>query len=92
MDNMKDSDKSKEQLINELAKLYQQVNELKESEIKCKKTEENLKKGQQEFASLFRNSPEPLVYVDEKSNILNINSCFTELFLLLFCLLVVSKL
>ncbi|MBE3036474.1 MAG: hypothetical protein IMZ70_05260 [Candidatus Atribacteria bacterium] len=37
-------------------------------------SEEDLKKSQQEFASLFRNSPEALV---------------TELFLLLFCLLVV---
>jgi len=50
------------------------------------------KKSQQEFAGLFRNSPEALIYVDEKSNILNINSCFTELFLLLSYLLVVSKL
>lgn len=88
---MKDIEKTKEQLINELSELRQQVNELKESEIKCKKTEENLKKSQQEFASLFRNNPKALVYVDEKSNILNINSCFTELFLLLSCLLVVNK-
>jgi hypothetical protein len=41
MDNMKDSDKSKEQLIGELLKLGQQITELKESEIKCKKTEKN---------------------------------------------------
>lgn len=54
--------------------------------------EKEIKKSQQEFAILFRNSPEVLIYVDEKSNILNINSCFAELFLLLFCLLVVSKL
>ena len=40
-------------------------------------SEEDLKKSQQEFASLFRNSPEALV---------------TELFLLLFCLLVENKL
>ncbi len=45
-----------------------------------KKDEEALHKSQQEFASLFRNSPEALVYVDEKSNILNINSQFTKLF------------
>jgi diguanylate cyclase (GGDEF)-like protein/PAS domain S-box-containing protein len=45
-----------------------------------KKTEDALHKSQQEFASLFRNSPEALVYVDEKSNILNINSQFTKLF------------
>jgi PAS domain S-box-containing protein len=45
-----------------------------------KKTEEALSKSQQEFASLFRNSPEALVYTDERSNILHINPRFTELF------------
>ncbi len=77
---MKDSEKAKKQLVNELAKLHQQVTELKESEIKYKKTEENLKKSQQEFASLFNSSPQALVYLDPKSNILNLNSRFTELF------------
>ena len=45
-----------------------------------KKTEEALYKSQQEFASLFKNSPEALVYLDENSNILDINHRFTELF------------
>jgi len=45
-----------------------------------KKAEEVLQKSQQEFASLFNSSPEALVYLDEKGNILNINPRFTELF------------
>lgn len=45
-----------------------------------KKVEEALQKSQQEFASLFMNSPEALIYVDEKSIILNINPRFTKLF------------
>ena len=45
-----------------------------------KKTEEALYKSQQEFASLFKSSPEALVYLDENSNILDINPRFTELF------------
>ena len=45
-----------------------------------KKFEESLRKSQQEFASLFKSSPEALVYEDEKGTILNINPCFTELF------------
>jgi len=77
---MEDSEKSKERLINELAKLRQQITELKESEIKHKKTEEDLKRSQQEFASLFKNSPEALVYTDEKGNILDINPHFSALF------------
>ncbi len=77
---MEDSEKTKEQLINELAKLGQQITKLKESEIKRKKAEEDLKKSQQEFASLFKNSPEALVYTDEKGKILDINPNFTALF------------
>ncbi|HER25401.1 MAG TPA: PAS domain S-box protein [Candidatus Atribacteria bacterium] len=45
-----------------------------------KKTEETLKKSEQEFASLFRNSPEALIYVNDKSSVLDINAQFTELF------------
>ena len=45
-----------------------------------KKAEEALRKSQQEFASLFKNSPEALVYTDEKGNILDINPNFTALF------------
>ncbi|MEA3454060.1 MAG: PAS domain S-box protein [Candidatus Caldatribacteriota bacterium] len=45
-----------------------------------KKAEETLQKSQQEFAGVFRSNPEALIYVDEKGDILNINSRFTELF------------
>ncbi len=45
-----------------------------------KKAEEALRKSQQEFASLFMNSPDAIVYVDEKGTILNINPHFTKLF------------
>jgi len=45
-----------------------------------KKAEEALHKSQQEFASVFRSSPAAMVYLDEKSNIVNINPRFTELF------------
>jgi PAS domain S-box-containing protein/putative nucleotidyltransferase with HDIG domain len=45
-----------------------------------KKAEENLRKSQQEFTSIFKNNPEAIVYVDEQGNILDINSRFFELF------------
>ena len=45
-----------------------------------KQAEEAVKKSQQEFVSLFHSSPEALVYLDEKSDILNVNPRFTELF------------
>jgi len=45
-----------------------------------KKAVEALRIKQQEFAGIFNSSPEALVYTDEKSNILDINPRFTELF------------
>ncbi|HAJ33786.1 MAG TPA: hypothetical protein DCK79_10605 [Candidatus Atribacteria bacterium] len=45
-----------------------------------KKAEENLRKSQQEFASLFKSNPEALVYLDEKGTILDVNLRFCELF------------
>ncbi|MGB6371446.1 MAG: PAS domain S-box protein [Atribacterota bacterium] len=45
-----------------------------------KKVEKALRISQQEFASLFKSSPEALVYTDERSNILDVNPRFTELF------------
>ena len=45
-----------------------------------KKAEEALRKSQQEFASLFKSSSEALVYIDKDSNIIDINTRFTELF------------
>ena len=47
---------------------------------KRKKIEEVLRKSQQEFDSLFRSSPEALVYLDEKGTILDANLRFCKLF------------
>ena len=47
---------------------------------KRKKAEESLRKSQQEFDSLFRSSPEALVYLDKKGTILDTNTRFCELF------------
>ena len=47
---------------------------------KIKKAKEALLQSQQEFVSLFKSSPQALVYLDKNSNIVNINPRFTELF------------
>jgi diguanylate cyclase (GGDEF)-like protein/PAS domain S-box-containing protein len=76
--------KSKEELEEYSKNLEKKVEErtrdLERDISKRKKVEEALRKSQQKFDSLFRSSPEALVYVDEKSNILDINSQFTKLF------------
>jgi diguanylate cyclase (GGDEF)-like protein/PAS domain S-box-containing protein len=61
-------------------KLLEFVSSQVATALERKKAEETLQKSQQEFASLFMNSPEALVYLDEKGTILNINPRFTELF------------
>jgi diguanylate cyclase (GGDEF)-like protein/PAS domain S-box-containing protein len=47
---------------------------------KRKQAEEDARKSQQEFAGVFHSNPDALVYLDGKSNIININPRFTELF------------
>src|SRR4030042_5403108 len=73
MDNMEDSEKTKEQLINELAKLGQQITKLKESEIKHKKAEEDLKKNEEKYRSLYENMPGVYYRADREGNILIVN-------------------
>jgi len=45
-----------------------------------KKEEKKLKKARKMFASLFESSPEAALHHDINGRIININSCFTELF------------
>jgi len=61
-------------------KIMEFVSEHVATAIQRKLAEETIRKSQQEFASLFHSSPEALVYLDSKSNILNVNPRFTELF------------
>jgi diguanylate cyclase (GGDEF)-like protein/PAS domain S-box-containing protein len=61
-------------------KLLEFVSSQVATALERKKAEETLQKSQQEFASLFMNSPEALIYIDEKGTILNINPRFTKLF------------
>jgi len=61
-------------------KLLEFVSEQVATAIERKRTEEALQASQQEFSSLFNNSPEALVYLDDNINVVNINPRFTELF------------
>jgi len=61
-------------------KIMEFVSEQVATAIERKRAEEDLRNSQQEFASLFRSTPEALVYLDKNSNILKINPRFTELF------------
>lgn len=77
---MKDKEKTKEQLQNELTELRQQITELQKSEIKHLQIEKALKKSQLSLASIFENIPQAVVYLNENGNIKNMSPRFAELF------------
>jgi len=61
-------------------KVEERTRDLEVDISKRKKVEEALYKSQQEFDSLFRSSPEALVYLDKKGKVLDTNTRFCELF------------
>ena len=67
---MEDSEKTKEQLINELAKLGQQITKLKESEIKRKEVEKTLRESEKKYRALVQNTNSIVLRM-------NINGCIT---------------
>lgn len=70
-----------EELVKERTLQLKEANEQLKKEITIhKEYEEAIQKSQQEFATLFKNSPEATVYIDEKGTILKINPRFSELF------------
>ena len=68
---------SRAELLSEVEKKNEELLKLLDER---KKAEKTLRHSQQEFASLFKNSPEALVYLDKNSIIVNINPRFTKLF------------
>ena len=76
--------KSREELEDYSRNLEKKVEErTKDLEIdisKRKKVEQELSKSQQEFASLFRSSPEALVYLGKRGTIIDVNLRFCKLF------------
>jgi len=59
---MKDEDRSKEQLLNELVQLRSRVAELEESEAKLPCTEKSLRESEQRYRSLFDNMLDGFAY------------------------------
>jgi len=70
---MKDKDKTKEQLMTELAKLRQRITELEASETGRKRAEEDLKKIQEKLVFLLKNIPDFVITVDCNHEILMLN-------------------
>lgn len=70
---MKDKEKTKEQLIEELAALRKQVVELKKVEIKCKQTEKALRVSSQQWQTTFETISDAVSLIDNEGRILQCN-------------------
>ncbi|MFQ5865705.1 MAG: PAS domain S-box protein [bacterium] len=66
---MKDDEKTKSQLIQELQLLRKQVSELKEAEIKRKRVEEALKTSEEKFRLIFENAKDAILWADPKTGL-----------------------
>ena len=74
---MKDKDKTREQLINELAELRQQVAEPEALETEHRLAEEKIKQNQKELETLLDSLPEIVFYKDTRDRLLRCNKGFT---------------
>ena len=70
---MKDKDKTKKQLINELMELHQRIAELEKSEARYMRAEEELRESEKRYKELWFNAPVAYHTLDTKGIITNIN-------------------
>ena len=70
---MSDSGKTREQMLNEVAKLRQRIAELKASESERKQAEEELRRSEEKYRSLVSNIPDVVWTSDEDCNIVYVN-------------------
>ncbi len=76
---MKNKEKSKEQLINELAALRQQITELKASKIEPKKVEQEVLDSEEMYSTLVRTSPDAVTVTDLKGYVTQVSQRTLEL-------------
>lgn len=74
-----DEDKTKEQLINELAQMRQRVTELEASESERKQVEEALKESVEKCRSLVNEINDGVFVVDSRGSIVFANKAFTDI-------------
>lgn len=77
---MKDEDKTKEQLINELGDLRQQIAELKVSETLRKRSEEALTTTEERFLRIFENTMVGIYQSSPEGRYITVNPAFAHIF------------
>jgi PAS domain S-box-containing protein len=76
---MKDQDKTKEQLLDELVKLRQRVAELETADAEWVREEEALKESEGRYSSLFDRLPVGLYRTTREGQILDVNPTLVEM-------------
>jgi len=76
---MEDSDKTKEQLINELEEMRQGITKLEASEAKCKQTEEALKESEERYKAIFESVNDAIVRLDKYGKIIDFNDRVSDI-------------
>jgi two-component system cell cycle sensor histidine kinase/response regulator CckA len=79
LSDMKDRDKSKEQLISELAELRKHVAELEEAETGRRQAEELLREERETFSSILQKTPHGVLLIDHEEKCLYVNPEFTRI-------------
>jgi len=75
---MKDKEKTKEQLIDELGKLQQKLRKLGAAETRQRQTEQILKESEEKYKLLVETSNDMIFTVDLKGNFLFVNKAFKK--------------
>lgn len=77
---MKDEDKTKEQLINELVEMRQRIAAFKTKEIQLKQAEEALRESEERYRTLFEESMDALYITTPEGKFVNVNQAMLTLF------------
>jgi PAS domain S-box-containing protein len=75
---LKDKDKTKKQLVNELVKLQQRIRKSETSETKRKQREQIFKESEEKYRLLVETSADMIFTVDLKGNFLFVNKAFKK--------------
>jgi PAS domain S-box-containing protein len=76
---MKDKDKTKEQLINELVGLRQRVTELEASEAERKQAEQALRESEEELRAIFDGVGDGIALIDLTGKVVRVNNRITDI-------------
>ena len=77
---MRDLDKRKDQLINELVEVRRHIAELEASQTERKKAEDALRQSEEKFRSIFENANDLVVYLDKVGTVIDVNDKVEEIF------------